>query len=335
MGLQKYSLLLELLGSVKRENYLSALLLTIFSLPILSACTAKEPTLSKKYLASSHIAVPFIAPRADFCAATSIEMLSSYWEGTTSYTPRLSQKELDGRTLIPAKGGTLQVELVATARANAFIVYPLTPTLDALIYELEKQHPVIVLVNRAYFWYPLWHYAVVTGYDREKGSIVTHFSDQANESIPLATFAALWERSENWGVVLLPSDKLPASASPQTFLPAAYALEKTGLRTEAIIAYKSALLRWPKDINILFALANAYYHSQQIKNATKTYHRLLSLSPGHPLAANNLATLLCRKGQVKKALKVLQKAKTKNEKMEAIINETRKEIIESPIKGCV
>ena len=160
---------------------------------------------------------------------------------------------------------------------------------------------------------------------------MTHFSDQPHEAIPLATFAALWERSENWGVVLLPPDKLPASASPKIFLQAAYALEKTGLTDDAITAYKSALLRWPKDINILFALANAYYHSHQIKNAEKTYHKLLSLKPGYPLAVNNLADLLCRTGRSKEALRVLGKAETNDKKMEAIINGTRKEIV----KGCV
>ena len=315
---------------MKRQNYYS-LLLGVSALIILGACTAKEPTLSKKYQTSSQLSVPFIPPRADFCAATSIEMLSAYWESRTAYVPRLSQKELDGRTLIPAKGGTLQVELVATARANGLLVYPLRPTIDALFSELEKQHPIIVLVNRGYAWYPLWHYAPVTGYDVEKRSIVTHFSDQPNETIPLATFAALWERSENWGVVLLPPDKLPASASPKTFLRAAYALEKTGMTDVAIIAYKSALLRWPKDINILFALANGYYHSQQIKNAEKTYRKLLSLKPGHPLAVNNLADLLCRTGRSKESLSVLGKAETKDKKMEVLINGTRKEIV----KGCV
>ncbi len=316
---------------MKRQNYFYFLRLGIAAVLVLSGCIPKEPRLSKKYYASSHIEVPFVPPRSDLCAATSIEMLSSYWQEVTSFVPNLSQKELDGRTLIPAKGGTLQVELVATARANGFLVYTLEPSIDALLSELEKQHPVIVLLNRSYSWYPLWHYALVIGYDAKKRTIVTHFSEQPNEIISLATFMALWERSENWGVVLLPPDKLPATASPKTFLRDAYALEKTGMTDAAIIAYRSALLRWPKDINILFALANAYYASQQLKNAEKTYHKLLSLKPGYPLAVNNLADLLCRTGRAKEALRVLKKAKTKEKHIEAIINETRKEIL----KGCV
>ncbi len=309
-----------------RVNYYLSLLLAVSALIILSGCTPKEPLLSGKYHSSSNIKVPFVSPRSDLCGATSIEMVSSYWQSTTSYVPRLSQHELEGRTLIPAKGGTLQVELVATARANGLLVYPLNPTFDALFSELEKQHPVIVLVNRGYSWYPLWHYAPVIGYDAEKQTILMHFSDRPNEALPIATFAALWKRSGNWGVVLLPPGHLPASASSKTFLRSAYELEKTGMRDDAIIAYQSALLRWPKDTDILFALANAYYHSYQLRDAEQSYRKLLALKPGHPLALNNLADLLCRTGRSKDASRLLEKAVTEDMEIQSIIKATRKEI---------
>ena len=307
-------------------NYYIPLLLVSSALIILSGCTPKEPLPSGKYHSSSNIKVPFVSPRSDLCGSTSIEMISSYWQSTTSYVPRLSRHELDGRTLIPAKGGTLQAELVATARANGLLVYPLKPTFDALFSELEKQHPVIVLVNRGYSWYPLWHYAPVTGYDGGKRTISMHFSDRPNEALPIETFAALWKRSGNWGVVLLPPGHLPASASSKTFLRSAYELEKTGMMDEAIIAYQSALLRWPEDIDILFALANAYYHSHQLRDAEQSYRKLLSLDPGHPLALNNLADLLCRTGRSNDALRVLGEAVTDDIEMQSIIKATRKEI---------
>lgn len=281
--------------------------------------------------ASSTIKVPFVSPRSDLCGSTSIEMVSLYWQSATSYVPRLSRNELDARTLIPAKGGTLQVELVSTARANGLLVYSLEPTFDALLIELEKQHPVIVLVNRGYAWHPLWHYAPVTGYDKEKQAVLMHFSDRPNEAVPLSTFSALWKRSGHWGVVLLPPGQLPASASPERYLRAAYDLEKTGMRDQAIIAYQSALQRWPKDIAIHFALANAYYHSGRFTKAEQSYRRLLSLEPAQPLALNNLANLLCRKGRSKDALRVIKKAVTDDVGMRSIIESTRKEIA----KGCV
>lgn len=314
-----------------KRNYFIHLLPALAALLIYSGCASKEPLLSTEHDTSSSIKVPFVAPRSDLCGSTSIEMVSSYWQSVTSYAPRLSQKELDSRTLIPAKGGTLQVELMATARANGLLAYTIPPTLDALLYELEQQHPVIVLLNRSYSWYPLWHYAPVTGYSKKDQTILMHFSNRPNEAINIATFKRLWERSGNWGVVLLPPGHLPASASPEAFLRSAYDLEKTGMRDNAIIAYKSALQRWPKDIDILFALANAYYNSNKFAAAEKYYRKLLSIEPLHPLALNNLSDLLCHMGRQSEAMKTIKKAASDNTEIQSIINATRKKIL----NGCI
>jgi hypothetical protein len=257
-------------------------------------------------------------------------MLSSYWQSNSSYTPKLSLEELDKRTLIPAKGGTLQVELIAAARANGLLVYPLEPDFDLLFMELKANHPVIVLVNRGLSWYELWHYAPVTGYNMESQTVLMHFGEKPNEAVPIETFAAIWKRSGNWGVVLLPPDKLSASATPKKYLQSAYDLEKTGMVNEAIIAYKSALNRWPQDIPILFALGNAYYRANQISRAEERYREILLIDKTHPLALNNLADLLCRTNRGDEALRVIDMAETTDTKIISIINTTRQEII----KGC-
>lgn len=323
-------MILPVLSDRVKRDRCARFLLAFATLLMFNGCTSKEPLVSAKRYTSSNIKVPFVAPRSDLCAATSIEMVSSYWHATTSYTPRLSQEELDARTLIPAKGGTLQIELMATARANGLLAYTLAPTLDALLHELEQQHPVIVLLNRGYSWYPLWHYAPVTGYNKKDQTILMHFSDRPDEAMDIATFKRLWERSSNWGTVLLPPGHLPATVSSKAFLHTAYDLEKTGMRDDAIIAYKSALKRWPKEIDILFALANACYHSEKFTAAEKYYRKLLSIEPAHPLALNNLADLLCHTGRRNEAMKTIKKADSDNSEIQSIINATQKEIT----KGC-
>jgi tetratricopeptide (TPR) repeat protein len=253
-------------------------------------------------------------------------MVASYWQSTTSFVPKLSTQELDGRTLIPAKGGTLQIELVTAARSEGLIAYPLEATYEALFSELSAHHPVIVLVNRSFSWHPLWHYAPVIGYDEEKRSIRVHFSDQPNEAVSLATFAALWKRSGNWGVILLPPGELPASVSSKTFLRAVYEFEKIGKGEDAIRAYQSALTRWPEDTDILFALANASYNISNVLEAEKNYRKLLALKPSHPLALNNLSILLCRSGRSDEALKLLDKVVSDDPKIQSLVKASREEI---------
>lgn len=302
-----------------------ALFLALASLIFSTGCARNTPLPKDANVSSHSINVPFVAPRSELCGSTSLEMLSSYWQSKGSYTPRLSLKELDERTLIPQKGGTLQIELIAAARANGLLVYPLEPNFDALFMELKANHPVIVLVNRGLSWYEFWHYAPVTGYDGELQTILMHFSDKPNEAVPIETFAAIWQRSGNWGVVLLPPDELPSSASPKTFLQSAYDLEKMGMVNEAIIAYKSALRRWSQDIPILFALGNAYYSTRQIESAEESYRKIVLIDKTHPLALNNLADLLCHTNRAEEALRVLDAAVTTDKKIISIINATRQE----------
>jgi tetratricopeptide (TPR) repeat protein len=291
-----------------------------------TGCVPKEPFPPEQHYASSAINIPFIPPRAELCGSTSIEMVSSYWQSTTSFIPKLSTSELDAHTLIPAKGGTLQIEMVTAARANGLIAYPMEPTFEALFAELNAQHPVIVLVNRSFSWHPLWHYAPVIGYDEAKRSIIVHFSAQPNEAVSLATFAALWKRSDNWGVVLLPPGELPASVSSKIFLRTVYDFEKTGDSSGAIRTYKSALTRWPEDTDILFSLANAEYTVSNFAEAEKNYLKLLALSPSHPLALNNLAMVLCRTHRSDEALKLLDKVVSDDPKIQSLVKASREEI---------
>lgn len=291
-----------------------------------TGCVPKDPFPPEQHYATSAITVPFIPPRSELCGSTSIEMVSSYWQSTTSYRPKLSISELDAHTLIPAKGGTLQIEMATAARANGLIAYPMEPTFEVLFSELSARHPVIVLVNRSFSWHPLWHYAPVIGYDEEKRSILVHFSDQPNEAVSLATFAALWKRSENWGIVLLPPGELPASVPSKVFLRSVYEFEKTGDGEGAIKAYRSALTRWPEDTDILFALANAEYNAFHLSEAEDNYRKLLALNPSHPLALNNLSILLCRSGRSDEAFKLLDTVVSDDLRIQSLVKSSRKEI---------
>ena len=300
------------------------------ALIISSGCAPKNPLPLNNNHSSSQIDVSFLAARSELCASTSIEMVSSYWQTQTPYTPLLSRSELDERTLIPAKGGTLQIELIAAARAHGMLVYELEPTFDALFAELSAHHPVIVLVNRGYSWYPLWHYAPITGYDAKAQTILIHFGDTPHEAVPIATFGALWQRSGNWGIVLLPPNQLPATATAEKFLLSAYDFEKVGMMDEAIVAYETALTRWSDNIPILFALANAYYNTHQINKAEEVYRYILSIDLQHPYTLNNLADLLCHTGRSEEALQLLKRVTTDDAAIQMLIKTTREEIQ----KGC-
>lgn len=296
---------------------------------ILSGCVAKDPLPQGKVYHSTSINVPFVPPRTDLCGSTSIQMVAQYWQSNSNYSPKLSLQELDERTLLPLKGGTLQVELVSAARANGLIAYLLEPNFESLLSELMAHHPVIVLINRSYSWYPLWHYIPVNGYDETRRELLTHFSDQPNEPIGIETFTELWKRSEYWGVVLLPPGEIPSSATSKKFLRSVYELEKVGMVEESIRSYQSALVRWPEDSDIHFILGNSYYSVDRLSEAEASYRHFLLSNPSHPLALNNLALLLSKTGRKKEGLTLLDKAVSKDPEIQKMLRNTREEILKN------
>lgn len=296
------------------------------ALLILGGCSSQNLLPPNGKYPSSKLDVPFVAPRSELCASSSIEMLSLYWRAKTQFLPRLTREELESRTLLPQKGGTLQIELMAAARANGLLVYELEPSFEALFLELSASHPVIVLVNRSFSWAPLWHYAPVTGYDAQTQTILTHFGDEANEALSLSTFETIWSRSQKWGIVLLAPGEVPASATPRKFLVCVYALEKQGMAREALVSYEAALRHWPLHVEVLFALGNAYYGAGKVEKAQEIYQKIVSLDATNPLALNNLADILLHKGELEEAAELLKRAKTDDPAIEAILKATRQEI---------
>lgn len=288
-------------------------------------CSASPHPFPKAY--TQHlIDVPFTKPRSELCASTSLQSVVSYWQQTQNFSPRFTTDEIDKRTLIPQKKGTLQTELVATARADGLLVYKIEPSLNTLIKELNDNHPVIVLVNRGFSWYPLWHYAVVTGYDSSKQQIMTHFYNSPNESLSVETFMNIWQRSDNWAIVPVPPRIVPSTANATDYFEAAYDLERVSQPAFALQAYTAGLKRWSDNVDLLFAAANLNYSLGKRAEAKREYQNILDKDPSHPLALNNLASMLCEEGNTGEALGLIRKAHSKDKAINDILNATYKEI---------
>ncbi len=64
------------------------------------------------------------------------------------------------KVYIPERKGSLQIEMVATARSYGKLTYPLENQLKALLAELAAGNPVLVFQNLSFSIWPQWHYAV-------------------------------------------------------------------------------------------------------------------------------------------------------------------------------
>lgn len=204
--------------------------------------------------------------------------------------------ELVREVYTPGLGGSLQLELVAAARARGFVPYVVTREPDALFAELLAGRPVLVLQNLRLRTWPAWHYAVVIGAEPGAEQIILRSGADRRLEMPAARFMRSWDRADRWGLVLLEPGMLPARPDRQRYFEAVTGLEETGRFGAAAAAWEAALLAWPGDPIARFGLGTALYLAGELPAARAAYEALLSVEPDHAGALNNLANLLADLG---------------------------------------
>lgn len=247
--------------------------------------------------------VPFFAQEKFQCGPAALAMALN--AAGIGVTPDVLTEEV----YIPAREGSLQVEMLAGARRHGLLAYVLAPELEDVLAEVAAGNAVIVLQNLGLFASrPYWHYAVVIGYDLEKNEILLHSGTRARRAMALGLFEFLWLDGKRWAMVALAPDRLPASARETRYATAAAALEQTGRIAEAHRAYAALLQRWPANLIGLMGLGNTAYALGRTAEAEATFRQATA---AHPLAAaafNNLAQTLADQGKREEALDSARRA---------------------------
>lgn len=234
--------------------------------------------------------VPFYAQERYQCGPASLAMMLNS-QGLNTHPDVL--KEL---VYLPERQGSLKVELVAAARAHGLLVYPLDGSLESLLEEVAAGHPVLVMQNLRFGWWPQWHFAVVMGFDAEERNIILHTDTREHHEETLEVFMATWTRAENWAAVMLPPHQLPATAEPLRYLMSANDLESTGRTLAATTAYETAEQAWPDQPAAIMGQGNIAWAQGKQKLATHHYLRLTRKFPGVAAGWNNLAHSLAAQG---------------------------------------
>jgi len=297
---------------------LVVLLLTSCALPPQAA--ALRASRPDRLPAAVHIdRVPFFAQADHACGPAALAMTLAA-EGL-----EVTPQQLDGQLLGPARGGTLGAELRAVARRHGRLAVMLPPTLAALFEQVADGHPVIVLQNLSLPILPLWHYAVVIGFDLERDEIALHSGRSADLRMPVAQFERTWARSGYWAMVAqrpaLPSAVLPLEA----LLPAAMALERVD-RAAARDAYEALTVRAPQAWSAWFGLGNAALLLGDARAAIAAFTRAAELQPASADVWNNLAAARQASGEFDSALEAINRALALGGPRHARYEQTRDEI---------
>jgi tetratricopeptide (TPR) repeat protein len=232
---------------------------------------------------------------------------------------------------LPQRKGSLQTELVAATRSYARMPYVIEPGLDALLAQLQAAHPVLVLQNLGFSFYPVWHYAVVIGYLPDDDAFILRSGDKRRLVMPAARFLRSWKLAGNWGLVVLRPGEFPARPSGVTYLKAAADLETVGETRAAALAYGAAATRWPNEATAWLGLGNTRYQADDLKGAEEAYRRAVRVDPGYLAAWNNLAEVLAERGCFVAAISTLASALERagsSDPLRGQLLQTRREILE-------
>lgn len=201
----------------------------------------------------------------------------------------------------PERKGSLQSDLVAAARIHDRVAYPLAGVRE-LLAEVDAGRPVLVLQNLGFALIPVWHYAVVIGYDLDRRSVALHTGSRARREVPLRVFRRTWARADDWAVAVLPPTLLPAAGDEQRYLAAVAGLERAGRWDAAAAAFELATRRWPSSATAWIGVGNARYGRRDLAGAETAFRTAARLDPKAAPAANNLAHVLGEQGRVEEAL---------------------------------
>jgi hypothetical protein len=245
--------------------------------------------------------VPFYPQEAYQCGPAAMAMVLQWTKAN------VSPQDLISKVFVPAKKGSLQPALLSAARRYNRLAYPIKGV-EALLKELAAGHPVIVLQNLGLQWFPRWHYSVPIGYNLAKPLFIIHSGKEARRRMSWTLFMRTWKRADYWGLVVLPSDQLPASADEHSYLRAVLGLEQARQFKGAAAAYTAALERWHSSLGALMGLGNCRYALGDLIGAEQAFRHAAEAHPQSGASFNNLAHVLAEQGRYNEALQMAIRA---------------------------
>lgn len=272
--------------------------------------------------------VPFFAQELHQCgpAALATVLLAS---GVA-----VSPEQLAPQIYLPERRGSLQVELLAATRRHGRVPFPLPGHIRPLLDEVRAGRPVLVFQNLGLDRLPVWHYAVLIGFDAKRQQFLLRSGTERRVAMDAKKFLASWDRGGRWAMVVAPASEPPGSAEVMGWLKALAPFESLGQLDRAAEGYTAAVARWPLDARTWTALGNARYRQGRLADAEAAYTRALHEAPDQWVARNNLVQTLLDRGCKDAATPWASLEASPPPEMASTWAETRARLAQTPQGSC-
>ncbi len=208
----------------------------------------------------------------------------------------VTPQALKSQVFIPDRRGSLQAELLAATRRHGRVPYVLPGSLAPILDEIRAGRPVLLLQNLGMERWPVWHYAVLVGFDPGRDRFLLRSGTTQRKQSRARNLLASWDKAGRWSIVVVSPSDPPVSADVLGWLRAVAPFESTGNLKLASEGYNAAVKRWPDEAIAWAALGNVRYLQKNLVAAEESYSRALTLSENLWTARNNLIRTLVDRG---------------------------------------
>lgn len=247
-----------------------------------------------------HTDVPFFPQEGYQCGPAALATVLAYTGVDVTPEPLVDQ------VFLPARQGSLQIEMLAAPRRYGRVSMKLEPRYPDMLREVAAGNPVIVLQDVGPL-FTQWHYAVINGFDYPSGTLYLRSGTRARQEMPFTAFEREWMKSRYWAMVVTPPDRIPVTATEERWMAAVLAMAPSSPEA-ATIAYTTALERWPDNLPAAVGLANQHHARGAHAQAVSVLRAAQRRHPQSVIVINNLAQALSDLGRHAEALAQIRRA---------------------------
>ena len=254
---------------------------------LVTACATLDTTIPESWAPRVELTeTPFHAQLEHHCGPAALATVLEAAGASPSY------EALVDRIYVPGLEGSLQVELLATTRHYHRIPFRVPGELEAVLAEVVAGRPVLILQNLGLPSRPIWHYAVVIGYDRDRGEILMRSGEERVQVTRLRPWMRQWDWASRWAMVVLRPGELPVHREFPPIVRALADFDDHGSGHLRLQAWLAVADYWPLEALAWMGVGNAHYSLGALAEAARNFETALQLQPDHWPARLNLAVVL-------------------------------------------
>lgn len=246
--------------------------------------TAEREVLARAPSEERQLAIPLIVQAENECGPATLTMALRRFDGA------IRLEDVVSMTMTPAAKGSFQTDLTSAGRRLGFAAYRV-PDLAGVVGAVDHGIPVVVFQNLGFRAWPVWHYALVTGYDRRRGELRLHTGDASAEAWALDRFIKTWERADRWAIMMVPPHFIPEHASLDEALANAEVFAREGRRDQALAVYRAVSDRYPRAFEGPAGAGLMWASEGDYSRAEAAFQEASSRAPDHPGLRHNLQEL--------------------------------------------